>query len=136
MPYVLDVLYLFGPLTVALLVSQRGIVGRLELAALLLLVLASLYVIYALVVAITSLAIRRRTGAAEGPVRAISGREAWMLWLFSPLVALFCLVVDLLRKYVTPLFYHRPIDLMLLQPRPMPAVEPQWQDAVSHVARR
>jgi hypothetical protein len=136
-PYLLDVLYLFAPLSLALLVGRLSFGGRLELTTVLLAGLASLYVIYALVVAITSLAARRRSGTGPQAVRALAGREAWMLWLFSPLVALFCLAVDLLRKYVTPLFYHRPIDLMLLQPRPVPVTaRAKWRDGAEPTARR
>lgn len=136
MPYLLDMLYVFTPLSLVLLLSQLGLGGRLQVTLLVLLVLASMYPIYALVVALTGLVARRRSGTSSEAVRALPRREAWALWLSSPLVAAYCLVIDLLRKYVTPLFYHQPVDLMLLEPRhcPVPAGDPE-QGAIEAVRR-
>lgn len=50
MSYLLDMLYLFTPLSLVLLLAQLGVGDRLGATALLLLALASLYPIYALVV--------------------------------------------------------------------------------------
>ncbi|MHB0878741.1 MAG: hypothetical protein ACYC5O_22100, partial [Anaerolineae bacterium] len=69
-------------------------------------------------------------------VRALAGRDAWLFWLSSPPVALYCLLIDMLRKYVTPVFYHRPVDLMLLQPRRCPETQAQWQPLAGHPSRR
>lgn len=58
-----------------------------------------------------------------------------MLWLFSPLVAFYCLLIDLLRQYVSPLFYHHPINLMLLEPRHCSVPQTEWKASARAAVR-
>ena len=125
MPYLLDLTYLLAPLLAVFVAMRLGGGDRLEVAVIALLAMALLYPAYVLAVALGRRAAQRRSSVQSGiAIRAVAGREAWLLWLTFPLVALYCVLIDVLRKYLTPLFYKHPIDLVMLVPRQVPATWP------------